>query len=83
MSWPEPRGGFFLWVTLPPQFSGDRMLPRAIEQKVIYVSGSAFFVDGTGDNTIRLSFSLPSPERITEGVNRLAKVLHEELALQK
>ncbi len=83
LSWPEPKGGFFLWVTLPPGFSGDRMLPRAIEQKVIYVAGSAFFVDGTGDNTIRLSFSLPSPERITQGVNRLAKVLHEELALHR
>jgi 2-aminoadipate transaminase len=83
VSWPEPKGGFFLWVTLPPQLSGDEMLPRAIEQKVIYVAGSAFFVDGSGDHTIRLSFSLPSPERITEGVNRLARVVHEELARQK
>jgi 2-aminoadipate transaminase len=83
VSWPEPKGGFFLWVTLPPQLSGDGMLPRAIEQKVIYVAGSAFFVDGSGDNTIRLSFSLPSPERITEGVNRLSRVVHEELARQK
>ncbi len=80
VSWPEPRGGFFLWVTLPPQFSGEGMLPRAIAQKIIYVAGSAFFVDGSGDNTIRLSFSLPSPERITEGVGRLATLVHEELA---
>ena len=83
VSWPEPKGGFFLWVTLPPQLSGEAMLPRAIEQKVIYVAGSAFFVDGSGDNTIRLSFSLPSPARIAEGVGRLARVVHEELARQK
>jgi 2-aminoadipate transaminase len=82
VSWPEPKGGFFLWVTLPPPLSGDGMLPRAIEQKVIYVAGSAFFVDGSGDNTFRLSFSLPSPERITEGVSRLARVVHEALARQ-
>ena len=80
VSWPEPKGGFFLWVTLPPQLGGEEMLPRAIERKVIYVAGSAFFVDGSGDHTIRLSFSLPSLARIVEGVGRLAAVVHEELA---
>ncbi len=83
LSWPEPKGGFFLWVTLPPQFNDEQLLPHAIEQKVIYVAGSAFFVDGSGHNTIRLSFSLPSPERIKEGVSRLARVLREEQARQK
>jgi 2-aminoadipate transaminase len=82
VSWPEPRGGFFLWVTLPEQFSGEGTLPRAIERKVIYVAGSAFFVDGSGSNTIRLSFSLPSPEKIAEGVKRLAGLVREELARQ-
>jgi 2-aminoadipate transaminase len=80
VSWPEPKGGFFLWITLPPRFDGDRMLPKAIEQKVIYVAGSAFFVDGSGANTMRLSFSLPTPERIVEGVRRLATLVRETLA---
>jgi 2-aminoadipate transaminase len=79
VTWPEPKGGFFLWVSLPPQFSSDAMLPRAIEQKVIYVAGSAFYVDGTGHNKMRLSFSLPTKERIVEGVKRLAAVVKEEL----
>ncbi len=83
VSWPEPKGGFFLWVTLPRPLSGDEMLPRAIERKVIYVAGSAFFVDGSGANTMRLSFSLPSEERIAEGVKRLSELVHEELARQK
>jgi 2-aminoadipate transaminase len=82
ISWPEPKGGFFLWATLPEQCSCDGMLPRAIERRVIYVAGSAFFVDGSGDNVMRLSFSLPSPEKIVEGVKRLAAVVHEELARQ-
>ena len=56
------------------------MLPRAIEQRVIYVAGSAFFVDGTGANILRLSFSLPSKEKIVEGVQRLTRVIKEELA---
>jgi len=80
ISWPEPRGGFFLWVTLPARIDADAMLPRAVERKVIYVTGSAFFVDGSGQNIIRLSFSLPSEERIVEGVTRLAQVVTDEAA---
>jgi len=44
------------------------------------VAGSAFFVDGSGTNIMRLSFSLPTKEKIVEGVKRLAKVVREELA---
>lgn len=80
ITWPEPKGGFFLWATLPAHCSTDDMLPRAIEQRVIYVTGSAFFIDGTGANILRLSFSLPTKEKIVEGVQRLTRVVKEELA---
>lgn len=79
ITWPEPKGGFFLWAALPSHCSTDEMLPRAIEQRIIYVAGSAFFVDGTGANLMRLSFSLPTKEKIVEGVQRLARVIREEL----
>ena len=79
ITWPEPRGGFFLWASLPKHMSADDLLPRAIEARVIYVVGSAFFVDGTGQHTLRLSFSLPSVERIDEGVRRLCGVFKEEI----
>ncbi len=80
ISWPEPRGGFFLWATLPRQIDADALLPKAIEQKVIYVAGSAFFVDGSGHNLMRLSFSLPTVERIDEGVKRLSACVKEAFA---
>jgi len=83
ITWPEPKGGFFLWATLPAHCSTDDMLPRAIEQRVIYVTGSAFFIDGTGANILRLSFSLPTKEKIVEGVQRLTRVVKEELAGHK
>ncbi len=83
ITWPEPKGGFFLWASLPARCSTDEMLPRAIEQRVIYVAGSAFFVDGSGHNLMRLSFSLPTKEKIVEGVKRLARVVKEELAREK
>jgi len=80
VKWPEPRGGFFLWASLPSHVNADHMLERAIGHKVIYVAGSAFFVNGTGSNLMRLSFSLPTEERIVEGVSRLAALVREEAA---
>jgi len=71
VSWPEPKGGFFLWLTLPDVLDADAMIPRAVEQGVIYVAGEAFFVDadaptspGPRAYTMRLSYSAPTAERI-------------------
>jgi 2-aminoadipate transaminase len=83
LSWPDPRGGFFLWAALPHGLDADQMVPRAVENGVIYVSGDAFFVNGSGREFIRLSFSAPSPERIEEGVRRLARTVREELAANR
>lgn len=80
VSWPAPRGGFFLWATLPPRIDGERLLARAVRHGVIYVAGDAFFVDSSGHNLIRLSFSGPTHDRIREGVSRLAAAIREEIA---
>jgi 2-aminoadipate transaminase len=83
VSWPEPRGGFFLWATLPPEVSADAMIPRAVKHGVIYVAGEAFYVSEPADalktNVVRLSFSAPSPDRIRDGVRRLAAAVGEEV----
>src|SRR3954471_3692452 len=79
-TWPRPNGGFFLWLTLPPSVDADRMIARAIEEGVVYVAGEAFYVNGEGRNTLRLSFSAPTPERIEIGVTRLGRALRVELA---
>jgi 2-aminoadipate transaminase len=78
ITWPAPRGGFFLWATLPG-IDVDAMVPRAIGHGVIYVAGEAFFVNGQGQTLIRLSFSAPTHDRIREGVGRLAATVREEL----
>ena len=72
LSWAQPRGGFFLWAALTGSVDGDALLPFAQARGVIYVAGSAFFVSGNERRFIRLSFSSPTPERIREGVARLA-----------
>jgi len=75
LTWPAPRGGFFLWATLPAGLTDTAVLERALEERLVFVIGSAFYVDGRGHDKIRLSFSAPTPERIEEGVRRLARVV--------
>jgi hypothetical protein len=65
-----------VWATLPEAMSGVALLERAVEEaKVAFVPGAAFFHDGSGANTIRLSYSLPQGPAIAEGIGRLAALL--------
>jgi 2-aminoadipate transaminase len=79
VSWPEPKGGFFLWAAFPERVNTDALLTRALARAVVYVAGSAFYVDGRSSNLARLAFSAPSAARIEEGVRRLAAAVREEL----
>jgi 2-aminoadipate transaminase len=80
ISWTRPKGGFFVWATLPGGYSDESLLARALEERLVFVIGSAFYVDGTGHDRIRLSFSAPSADRIREGVRRLAAAMSPALA---
>jgi DNA-binding transcriptional MocR family regulator len=82
-TWTEPGGGLFVWVTLPEGLDSKAMMPRAIAARVAYVPGSGFYADGTGTGNMRLNFSFPPPERIREGVRRLARVMEQELAMRE
>ncbi|AGL21710.1 PLP-dependent aminotransferase family protein [Actinoplanes sp. N902-109] len=81
-TWTRPGGGLFVWAALPEGLDSKAMLPRAIAARVAYVPGTGFYADGTGTGHMRLNFSFPPPERIREGVRRLAGVMEEELALR-
>lgn len=82
-TWTRPAGGFYIWVTLPDGFDTAAMLPRAVTARVAYVPGTAFYADGLGSRQMRLSFCFPTPERITEGIRRLASVLESELDVMR
>ncbi len=79
--WTVPTGGFYSWVTLPEGIDSRAMLPRAVTSLVAYVPGTGFYVDGQGKGELRLSYCYPTPERIVEGVRRLAGVVEQELDL--
>lgn len=78
LSWTNPSGGFYVWLTLPEHFDSKAMLPRAVTELVAYTPGTAFFADGSGAHNIRLSFCYPTPENIRIGVRRLARVISGE-----
>lgn len=79
VSWPAPKGGFFLWASFPDLINTDALLTRAVGHGVLFVPGSAFFAEHRGDNHARFSFSAPSHERIVTGIERLAVAVREEL----
>ena len=80
VKWTTPKAGFFVFMYLPEKMDSKKLLYKAIEKiKVAYVPGAGFYVDGSGRNTVRLSFSLPTPDTIREGVKRLSLFFEEEI----
>jgi 2-aminoadipate transaminase len=73
--WTQPKGGLFLWVTLPVGSNASTLLAEALRRKVAFVPGTSFFPTGGGENTLRLNFSYCTPTVIEEGVRRLAGVI--------
>jgi 2-aminoadipate transaminase len=78
-NWTRPQGGFYVWVTLPPEIDTKALMPKAIVAKVAYVPGTAFYADGLGSWSMRLSYCHPTPERIREGIKALGQVVNQEI----
>ena len=83
VAWPQPKGGFFLWASFAEEVDTDALLDRAVAHGVVYVAGSAFFVDGRRSQYARLAFSAPSHERIEEGIRRLARAVREPATVSR
>lgn len=74
----EPRGGMFLWVTLPDGMSAMSLFPKALENKVAFVPGDPFYVDRKDANTMRLNFTNADCATIEEGIRRLGAILKSQ-----
>lgn len=80
LTWTRPEGGMFLWATLPEGTDSSDMLKKALKKRVAFVTGKAFYADPRdGLNTMRLNFTHPSDDLITEGLRRLGSVINQEL----
>lgn len=78
--WTKPEGGMFIWVTLPDTLDGADLLKQSLEsERVAFVPGHAFFADGSGRNTLRLSYSTSTEGKIAEGVERLGQLITRAL----
>ncbi|MEP4035406.1 PLP-dependent aminotransferase family protein [Pseudophaeobacter sp.] len=78
VSWTRPEGGMFVWLTLPPHIDTAEVLARALDQEnIAFVPGQAFFADGQGCNTLRLSFSVLNEAEIRTGIERLGRLLKQ------
>jgi 2-aminoadipate transaminase len=75
----HPEGGLFIWAELPQSIDAVNMLSKAVMQKVAYVPGTYFCVDGGHLNTIRLNFSNSTLEQIEYGMNVLSKIIQSEM----
>ena len=81
VSWTVPEGGMFVWLTLPAGMDGADLLAKSlVTAKVAFVPGKAFFADGSGANTLRVSFSCADEAMIEEGISRLGRLIGEEAA---
>lgn len=78
VDWTRPEGGMFVWLTLPTGMDGSAVLKHALAtQKVAFVPGQAFHADGSGANTMRLSFSLADEAAIETGMARLGTAIRD------
>ena len=82
-TWTKPGGGFYVWVTLPPEIDTTALMPKAIVAKVAYVPGTAFYADGFGSWSMRLAYCYPTPERIREGIKALGGVIKTEMEIKE
>jgi 2-aminoadipate transaminase len=78
-SWTEPAGGFYVWVTVPGTDT-KALLPEAVERRVAYVPGTAFYPDDSGRDRLRLAFCYPPEDAVQEGVRRLGALLRDRAA---
>ena len=75
----KPNGGMFAWVTLPEQIDTEAMFLDAFKEKVAYVHGKAFCVDGGGGSSMRLNFSYSTNEQLETGMKRLGTVIERKM----
>lgn len=80
VTWTKPSGGMFIWLTLPAHMDGGALLVKSLKTaRVAFVPGHAFFADGSGRNTLRLSFTLADAPTIETGIARLGKLFKTEI----
>ena len=80
VSWTKPEGGLFLWATVPEEIDTLELFYEAIKFKVAFVPGQVFYGENPAKNHMRINFSYPSKEQLTEAIRRLAECLRKRIS---
>lgn len=80
VSWNRPQGGFFIFVHLPQNLDAGELFQQAVGRKVAFVTGRSFFVDGSGHNTLRLSFAQAGKADIKFAIREIGNLIKDRLA---
>lgn len=75
VAWTHPRGGFFVWLSLPEGVKVGALREAARRRGVLFVPGTGFFAAGGGERNLRLAFSFVPPDEIERGVATLAQAI--------
>ncbi len=75
VTWINPKGGLFLWVTLPEKIDTMELFYEAIKFKVAFVPSEAFYGENPDRNHMRINFSYSSKEQLTDAVKRLSSCI--------
>ena len=78
-TWNRPQGGFFIFVKLPKNMDADELFQRAVDKDVAFVTGQPFFVDGSGQNTFRLSYSQAGEADMEAAIRIIGELIKDSL----
>src|ERR1700751_5823491 len=83
VTWTRPKGGLFLWMTLPAGADAEKLFETAVRENVAFVPGDCFYAPNghreDANRQLRLNFSAVEPERIREGIRRLSVAVRTQL----
>ncbi|NOQ20397.1 MAG: aminotransferase class I/II-fold pyridoxal phosphate-dependent enzyme, partial [Desulfobacterales bacterium] len=82
VQWNRPAGGFFIFVKLPDAMDASELLTDAVKHNVAFVAGAPFFIDQSGKNTFRLSYSQSSEAVIEAAVAELGKLIKKRVIIK-
>jgi len=74
-----PDGGMFVWCRLPKGLSSTKLFTEAVEANVAYVTGTVFYANGGGEDTLRLNFTNSTKQQIETGIKRLGEIFKKHL----
>lgn len=77
VKWTRPRGGFFVWVTLPRTMDSSAVFNKALAKGAAFVIGSAFDPEGRRNNTFRLAFSFMPEDKVAVGTKMVCEAVKE------